>query len=340
MRLTRRTALGIAIACGGLAALLSVVYLQSLQRQRAAPPVEKQQVDVVVPRVNIPSRTVITPDMLTMAAVDEDRVPRGALTDPTLAVGQVATQRLVAGQPVLRTQITDRATAFGLAGIVPPGLRAVTVPVDPVTGVAGLLKPGDRVDVIATFEVGETLVAQTVLQDVELLALGTHTTDVTPAETTTTTEAKDEQTPAEETTRARRETVEYPNATLGVTPEDAQKLMLAEQRGKLRLALRPVGEHDFVPVPAHDLAGVVGPEYARLLMARKREEPEEDKPAPEPAVQPTPPWPTWPAPPTVEPAPKPADREPAKEPAKKEPEPKPPPQVEVIRRDQRETVVP
>ena len=336
MRLTRRTALGIAIACGSLAALLSVVYLHSLQRQRAAPSPEKQQVDVVVPRVNIPSRTVITPDMLTMASLDEDKVPRGALTDATVAAGQVATQRLVAQQPILRTHITDRATAFGLAGIVPAGMRAVTVPVDPVTGVAGLLKPGDRVDVIATFEVGETLVAQTVLQDVELLALGTHTTDLPPAEAVA--ETKDEQTPSDDTAQARRERVEYPNATLGVTPEDAQRLLLAEQRGKLRLALRPVGEHDFVPVPAHDLAGVVGPEYSRLLMARQREEAEE-KPAPEPAVQPTPPWPGW-GPPTPEPAPKPAAKEPAKEPAKKEPEPKPPPEVEVIRRDQRETVVP
>lgn len=335
MRLTRRTALGIAIACGGLAALLSVVYLQSLQRQRAAPPPEKLQVDVVVPRVNVPSRTVITPDMLTMTSLDEDKVPRGALTDPTVAAGQVATQRLSAGQPIVRMQLTDRATAFGLAGIVPAGMRAVTVPVDPVTGVAGLLKPGDRVDVIATFEVGETLVAQTVLQDVELLALGTHTTDPTPEERPAAETQEEEAT--EETARPRRETVEYPNATLGVTPEDAQKLMLAEQRGRLRLALRPVGEHDFVPVPTHDLAGVVGPDYARLLMARKREEVEEKKPEPE-AVEPPPPWPAWAAPP--EPAPEPAPKPPEKEPAKIEPRPKPPPQVEVIRRDQRETVVP
>ena len=337
MRLTRPVAVGIAVVCGGLAALLSVVYLQSLQRQKAAPIPEKAMVEVVVPRVNIAPNTIITPDMLSTASVEEGQVPRGAIIDPAVIVGQVAIQRLTAQKPILSGQIAARSKAFGLAGIVPAGMRAVTVAVDPITGVAGLLKPGDRVDVIATFEVDETLIAHTILQDVELLALGTHTTNANGQPTAAPAEGEETE---EVKAAAERKTVEYANATLSVSPEDAQKLLLADQRGKLRLALRPVGEHDYVPTATDDLGGIVGREHARRLMAREQAEAEEEKAREESAPAP-PPWAWQQPPPEPARAPEPSPRAPSRaDVTRTEPEVKPPPEVEVIRREQRERIVP
>ena len=329
MRLTRRLAIGIALVCGGLAALLSVVYLQGLQRERTAPPPEKVLKEVVVPRATIPPNTLITADMLTAKTVEGDQAPKLAVTSVQSIVGYVAVEPLVAQKPISRSQVLRRDTAFGFAGTVPEGMRAVTVAVDPIMGVAGLLKPRDHVDVIGTFEVGEAILAKTVLQNVMLLALGGQTSGPAPEEREPATEATAAK-PAEKKKEPEKKTrksqaTEYPNATLAVTPEDAQKLILADQRGNLRLTLRPVGEEDFVPVPVQDIAGVVGPEYLRLAQAgRAREE----APAKEAAAeQPQPPWAAWGAGP------------PEKEPKEKEEKPKPP-EVEIIRRDQSTTVVP
>ncbi|MBP8954764.1 MAG: Flp pilus assembly protein CpaB [Armatimonadetes bacterium] len=336
MRLTRRAAVGIAIICGALAALLAVVYLQG-QRKPAAPEPPKT-VEVVVPRVDIPARTVITEDMLSVMTVKVEEVPRLPVKTPQSIVGYVAVENLSAQRPVSQSQVMARGSAFGLSGMVPGGMRAVTVEVDPVTGVAGLLKAGDHVDIIATFEVGDQFIARTILQDIELLALGAQTVASTSQQekrlaagqaTTGGAAAPDKEGAAESAEEegggGRTRAQAYPNATLAVTPEDAQKLILADLRGDLRLVLRPVGEYDFVPVPVHDMTSVAGPEYAAILKAQNppEEKKEEAKPEPAPVQQPmmAPPW----SQPSTAPAAK---------PEKKKPE------VEIIRGDTTTRVVP
>lgn len=368
MRLTPRLAIGIALVCATLAAVLSYIYLSSAAKPKVPAKTAPVEAEVVVPVREIPVNTPITEDMLTRRKMNVEEIPRGAVKNPHELVGMVAVRRLPAGQPVEREAVLPRGEALGLAGLVPPGMRAVTVALDPITGVAGLLKTGDRVDVVATFEVNDNVVAKTILQDVELLALGTRTVDSGAPE-----EAAVEGEPVEEgskdaakgtkttsgaaggqsatktksrTTDAGKE-IEYPNATLAVTPEDAQKLMLVDQRGDLRLALRPLTEHDFRPLPAVDLASVVGPEYAKLIARNKQPAPE-PTPAAAPAAPPPPaaaappagqqpPWTAWGAP--AAPVTKPAPEKPA-EPTKKTPEKKPPEPVLVIRGQQSEPVVP
>lgn len=341
MRLTPRVAVGIAVLCGALAALLVYVYLRTLQPKEPQAPVKRPDVTVVVPIVDVEPNTVLTAQKLAVAKVPAEQASRSMLTEPAELVGAVAMVKLQANKPIMRNQVIARGPGLGLAGIVPPGMRAVTVAVDPVTGVAGLLKAGDRVDVVATFEIeeGANLISKTILQDIELLALGSQT--ITPPETTS---AEEEAAPAEgepakgrpssaptkdaetKTTKSSgsskdSKTVQYPNATLAVTPEDAPKLMVATQRGTISLILRPIGEHDYVPVPSPDLRQVVGPAFTRL---RPEPPPAPQKPAPAPAVT-TPPVPVPPVAPRAASAPRPA---------------KQPPAVEVIRGSEREKVVP
>lgn len=343
MRLTPKVAVGIAVLCGALAAVLVYVYLRTLQPKTPQAPVKRPDVTVVVPVTDVAPNTVLTAEKLAVAKVAAEDANRNMVTEPAELVGAVALVKLDARKPVLRSQVMARGPGLGLAGIVPPGMRAVTVAVDPVTGVAGLLKAGDRVDVVATFEAGENLVAKTILQDIELLALGAQTIAVeepaaeeeAPAaegETgkggakATTGSAAKKGTETKSTSKSSSrgsKTIEYPNATLSVTPEDALKLVVATQRGTIRLVLRPIGEHDFVPTPTQDLRQVVGPAVTQL-------QPEPPLPAPAPTA----PEPVITTPPPPMPAPVTPRAAPAPKPVKQ------PPAVEVIRGSEREKVVP
>jgi pilus assembly protein CpaB len=317
MRLTRRVAIGIALVCGGLAAVLTMVYLKSMAPKKPLQPPPPAEREVVVPTVDIPASTIIASGMLTTRKVKVEEAPKSAPSSPSEVVGCVALVPLPSQRPIGMEQVARRGAGMGrLSGIVPPGMRAVTVAVDPVVGVAGLLKAGDRVDVIATFEVEQDTVARTILQDVELLALGTETSTTPTTEEVKGAEAAapqgqgaqgqagqgqqpqgqaqgQQQQPqgqpksgsAPAAGGAEKKTL-YPNATLAVSPEDAQKLIIADQRGDLRLALRPVGEHEFIPVPQQNLSSVAGPEYQRFLAQKKAAREEKAQPAAQQAPQP------------------------------------------------------
>ena len=302
MRLTRRFAIGVALICGGLAALLTLLYLRSMAPKKPAAPPPPTEKEVVVPLADIPANTILTAEMLGAKKVKIEEAPKFAPAKPQEIVGYVSLVPLPADKPVAWEQVATRGAGLGLAGIVPPGKRAVTVPVDQVVGVAGLLKAGDHVDVIATFEVGDELVARTILQDIELLAVGTQTSSTPTPEETKSAQQQQQQQPEgqkqagagaqksaepksgapSQSATANDKKTQYVTATLAVTPEDAQRLILADSRGKLRLALRPVGEHDFVPVPDRYLGQVAGPEYMRLQQQKKA--PAEQKTAAAPAA--------------------------------------------------------
>jgi len=267
MRMTRRLAIVIAVVCGLLAALLTYFYLSKLQQQ-AAPIEAARNVELVTPLRDITAGTIIRSEMLGMMEVPETQVPSGAVRSVSQIVGQVGLVDLPAGQPITSAQVQSPTQ---LSYRVPEGMRAVTVAIDPVVGVAGFLEPGDRVDVIATFEIGEVTVTRTVLQNVKLLALGT------------TAAAKPERPPAEgEEAKVKAADREQPNATLAVDPEQAQTLILSDARGKLRLALRPKFEEQYIALAATDTADVIGKEFEEAIAAQERP----NGPPPEAAPQP------------------------------------------------------
>jgi pilus assembly protein CpaB len=112
----------------------------------------------------------------------------------------------------------------GLAFIVPSGKRAISIPVDDVSGVAGLLKPGDRVDVVAVVPEPdatgqkETPTSFVIMQNISILAVN----------------GKLE----EEKTTKKEEKLAQGTVTLAVTPEESRRLLLANQKGVIRLMLR------------------------------------------------------------------------------------------------------
>jgi pilus assembly protein CpaB len=255
-----RKAIMAAAVLGLLAAYLSWSYVQRAgQASRSA-----GLVPVVVAAQDVPVRTQITPQMLTVKQVPADARHEKAFTSLEQLNEKVTNLPIAAGEQVLSTKFFARKEDSGLAFRIPPGKRAVSVNVNEVISTGGLIVPGDFVDIIAIFansgNQGDTTQdsAGIVLQNVEVLAV-----------------AQSIQGPGAELTGAqalagqvtgnrpdsRQEAVARPNArtaTLAVSPEEAQKLILAEARGQIRLALRGMEDHETVGVGATRLAQVRG----------------------------------------------------------------------------------
>lgn len=209
----RERILILAILLGLVAAVMIFAVLSGSQKSATS-----AQTQIVTASTNIPSGMVVTAVDLNTRSFNQSEVPPGALTSEALVIGKVTKTDLRAGQPILAGNL--RTSGEQLTDLVPPFMRAVTVGLDPVSGVAGFLKPGNRVDVIATFDINSASYAKTVLQNVLLIAINSEAL-----------EAGDKTAPGSQSTPT-------PTATLAVSPGDAERLILADAKGKLRLSLR------------------------------------------------------------------------------------------------------
>jgi Flp pilus assembly protein CpaB len=153
-------------------------------------------------------------------------------------------------------------------------MRAITIPLDPVSSVAGFLKPRDHVDVIGTFDAGEnTSVTKIVLPDVLLLATGAQLLPNQTAAEVNPNMSNDNSAPAAPTGTVAAP-VEIPNATVEVSPIDADKLIIAMAKGKLQLALRSADDQTIANVPEIRSTAVTG------VMLGSNPAPEERSPIP------------------------------------------------------------
>jgi len=215
MPLSPRNKILITAVCLGIfASLMAYIFLT-----RQATPAHAD-VQVVVAKYGIPTGTIIDSGMVEMHSAPANAdLPSPPAENYDAVVGRISKTYIPAGQPVTLAAISDNDR---LSYAIPPFKRAVTVALDPVVGVGGFLKPGDRVDVVATFTAGPTALTKTVLQNVQLLAIGGETIS-----------GGGRQDPNKNDAAKAMAT-----ATLAVLPQDAEKLILAESQGRLRLMLR------------------------------------------------------------------------------------------------------
>ncbi len=212
----RRTTLIVAIVLAIGAGWLTLNYLSSLQRQSSADGAPR---DVVVAAQLIPARVTITPAMLTHVQRPANAVDPNALTDEQAAVGALSLITIPAGSGITSTMV-GHPTDVGLPVRLKSGMRAVSVQIDKVKGVSGLIEPGDYVDVIADppKSGNQPPPASAILRGVRVLAIG-HSLEYSSA-----TPSPQE---ADSTT-----------VTLEVTPKQADLLVMADLNATLRLALR------------------------------------------------------------------------------------------------------
>ena len=258
-----RKAMMAAAILGLLAAYLSWNFIQRAGQNTS----KAGLVPVIVAAQDIPVRTQVTAQMLTVKQVAADARHEKAFTSLEQLNGKVTNLPISSGEQVLSTKFFARKEDSGLAFRIAPGKRAVSVNVNEVISTGGLIVPGDFVDIIALFgntggagsqSDASTDSAGMVLQNIEVLAIA-QSIQTTAADPTGAAAVAGNVTGSRPDSR--QEAIARPGArtaTLAVTPEEAQKLILAEERGKIRLALRGIEDHDAVAVPATRLTQVRG----------------------------------------------------------------------------------
>src|SRR5579872_2864958 len=234
----RRTTLIVAVVLAIGTGWLTLNYLSSLQRQSNANSAPR---DIVVAAQLIPARLTITPAMLAHVSRPASAVDPDAVTDPRTAVGALSLITIPAGSTITNAMV-GHPTDVGLPVRLKSGMRAVSIQIDKVKGVSGLIEPGDYVDVIADppKASNEPPPASAILRGVRVLAIGDSLeySSATPS-------------PQE----ANSSTV-----TLEVTPKQADLLVMADLNTTLRLALRsPKEPLNSEPVEALHFPGPAGP---------------------------------------------------------------------------------
>ncbi|MFQ3671188.1 MAG: Flp pilus assembly protein CpaB, partial [Verrucomicrobiia bacterium] len=163
-------------------------------------------------------------------------------SDKPLLAGQIVANNLASGQPLLWTDI-QLVTSEALSQRLAADERAITIPIDPVSGVSGFIRPGDRVDILSTTSLPDpktgrpTAVTRMLLQNVTVLAVGTSTASPTTVGAADPASGSPAAPPVSRTAQP----IAPPparNVTLKVSPEEAAIITFAEQRGDLRLLLR------------------------------------------------------------------------------------------------------
>lgn len=188
-------------------------------------PVKVESRSVVVASRDIPEGAAIDRTALTLASWPLPTIPTGAYASIDSVVGRVTRISVFTGEPLVPGRLAPPGTGPGLELKIPPGQRAMAVRINDVAGISGLLQPNSRVDVMVTIADLATnkQTAKLFMENMRVLSVGTEIQrDASGKATNATT------------------------VTLGVTPEEAERLAIAMNTGSIQLVLRGYGDPDSV----------------------------------------------------------------------------------------------
>ncbi len=200
------------------AAWVSALLLTWFYYANAVAPKQEKTLRVVVASHDMPVGTLLRKSDLKIVNYPEKDIPKKALFAIQEAENRVLMVPMNTNEPMLQGKLSDTSSPEGVASTIPKGYRAVSVQITDVSGVAGLILPGSTVDVLFT-RPGSMAEATTsmILQNVRVLSSG---------RTIQNGQAVDPRAP------------KSPTVTLVLKPEDAQKLELAKNEGRIGLSLR------------------------------------------------------------------------------------------------------
>jgi pilus assembly protein CpaB len=206
----------LALTSGIVAALLALRYL----RERTTPLMasEPRTATIVLSARSLPVGALLTERDLKVVSWPGEAVPSGYIRSVKDAVGRGVITPVAENEPLLEAKVSTKDAGGGLPIIIRDGMRAVSVRVDEIIGVAGFVLPGTRVDVLLTLDKNTNrpqAITKTLLQNVQTLAAGQSVT-------------RDKE--------GKPQTVTV--ITVLVSPDDAELLALAAKEGRLQLALR------------------------------------------------------------------------------------------------------
>ena len=217
--------LALALMLAGAAAWGAHKWISA--QARAGDGAKKLQVaPVIVAARVLPAGQSLSAGDLTVINWPAGALPKGRFANPKAVVGRVTKGPMVKGEPILAAKLAPKGAAGGLSAVVPPGFRAMTVRVDDVIGVGGFVQPGDRVDVLVTLSGGKfnnDPITRTTLEDINVLTVG-------------------EKIQRDDKVRGRTNKVKV--VTLQLKPEQAERLALSSNQGRVVLALRNQSDHE------------------------------------------------------------------------------------------------
>lgn len=185
----------------------------------------------------LPGDRAMNEHFIVKSSIPRKNYPARAITDPKVLQGKVAVANIAAGVPIVEGDFADARTAIvSFAQRIPKGQQAVSISVDQVRGVAGLIVPGDKVNLLVTLDSGTNANTNVLLQNVSVIAVG-QSAALQPGEA-----AK----PATATGQPVQTVQNAGLITFSVPANEASKIVEAATLGQLYLTLVPP---DFSPAP-------------------------------------------------------------------------------------------
>jgi pilus assembly protein CpaB len=222
-----RVVIGIAVVIGLVVVYLANVYFKGIEQREVRQAEKFELVQVLVASQPLEFGVVLTSQNTKLVGWPAGSVPGGAFKTSIGVIDnpkgpRVALRSMVVGEPILSSNISGTDGRASIATLLPDGMRAVAVSIDAVTGVGGMISPGDVVDVLVTREMGgdgaddKDQMTDIVLEKIRVIAID----QVADEKQTDPKVAK--------------------TATLEVDAVGAQKIALAQEIGTVSLALRNV----------------------------------------------------------------------------------------------------
>lgn len=266
-------------------AFFAVFLLYSYTQERSAELTKKfgAKQRVVVATKDINEMETIDESKLSIEDRPVDFVQPQALQDPERAVGMVALAPIKSGEQVLESKIMEPGPVTGLSLQVAPTKRAVTIPIDDTRGVAKLLKPGDRIDLVAALDVGRGATqrreVKTIMQDVVVLATGLRIVNELPR--------LFERVGKEDFIKNIRADTNFSTITIEASPQDTQSLIyiLATSPGSLFITLRHPSDRTKLSLAPSNIDSILNRVDSAALADSVRAPASYGTPVPQPAPQ-------------------------------------------------------
>ncbi len=250
------TVLGVSLL---FALVISSVFYQWTARAGSPKKTETADTrDVVLAAKPLGVGTTVKPADIKLGKIPTTAFPKGAFSKPEEVIDRPLISNILMDEPILEGRLAARGSGLGLAPVIPVGMRAVTVRVNDVSGIAGFVLPGMRVDVLVTGQPPASVGTMTVtpLQNMLVLSAGT----AMQAD-------------------AKGQAIQAATVTLLATPEQAETLTLANNEGRIQLVLRNGSDQSIEKTPGREIAELYGERASK-----KKPEPAAPRPRSRPVV--------------------------------------------------------
>jgi pilus assembly protein CpaB len=263
--------LALAILAGGGLAYGTYNFMQNQPVKSVSTPTQP----VVVAAADLQLGAELKKEDLQVVQFPVGKAPDGTFAKPEEIIGRGLIVPIVKNEPVLRAKLASKEAGSGLPPVIPEGMRAVSVRVNEVVGVAGYVLPGNRVDVLATASPSDShadVTTKVILSNVQVITAGTRM----------------------EQDQDKDKPVQVTVVTLLVNPEQSERLALASTEGKIQLALRNPLDLGAPETPGVKTAGLMGNVKAPASQVRQvaSSRPRAAQPVTQLAPPPPPPMPT------------------------------------------------